>query len=132
MSMKFSKSAGKFLSLLNGAKQTQAYRIDQVDRKKHKDPILSGFFGIDKIQELLANKPTASGIRIYYGLDIDGDGKRDKKFILVAADDEGNDIIPSATQHLEKDGEAPQDILGTDTYCPYDCPKANPLNSDNG
>ncbi|WP_346320795.1 hypothetical protein [Chitinophaga sp. YIM B06452] len=128
---KFSKSAGVFLSLLKGAKQTQAYRIDQVDRKKHKDPLLSGFFGIDKIHELLADKPTATGIRIYYGLDINGDGKRDKKFIIVATDAEGNDIIPSAEKGLGKDGEPVKDILGTDTYCPFDCPKANPLNSDN-
>jgi hypothetical protein len=128
---KFSKATGVFLSLLKGAKQTQAYRIDQVDRKKHKDPLLSGFFGIDKIHELLADKPTATGIRIYYGLDIDGDGKRDKKFLIVATDAEGNDIIPSAQKGLEKDGEPAKDILGTDMYCPFDCPKSNPLNSDN-
>ncbi len=128
---KFSKSTGRFINLVKGSKLTQAYRIDQTDRKKHKDPKLAGFFGIDKINELL-NKPGVVGLRIYYGMDIDGDGKRDKGFVLVATDEEGNDIIPSAQSMLEKDSAPSKDILITDTFCPYDCPKSNPLNSDNG
>jgi hypothetical protein len=124
----FNKDAGKFISLIKGAKLTQAYRIDQVDRKKHKDPLLAGFFGLNKINELL-NKDKATGLRIYYGLDIDGDGKRDKKFVLVAVDADGNDILPSAGNQFAKDQPA-DDILATDTYCPFDCPKSNPLNSD--
>lgn len=127
---KYNKDAGEFLSLVNGAKLTQAYRVDQVDRKKHKHPLLAGFFGVNKIYKLLDKKGVA-GLRIYYGLDIDGDGKRDKKFILVAADEHGNDILPSREAALGKD-DVDTDILGTDFYCPYDCPKANPLNSDNG
>lgn len=125
---KFNKDAGKFISLIHGAKLTQAYRIDQIDRKKHKDPLLAGFFGLNKINELL-NKKDASGLRIYYGMDIDGDGKRDKKFVLVAVDDNGNDILPSQGNQFAKDQPA-DDILSTDIYCPFDCPKANPINSD--
>lgn len=127
---KYNKDAGEFLSLVKGAKLTQAYRVDQIDRKKHKHPLLAGFFGINKIHKLL-DKTGVAGLRIYYGLDIDGDGKRDKKFVLVAADAQGNDILPSQEASMAKD--APNDdILGTDMYCPYDCPKGNPLNSDNG
>ncbi|WP_343703138.1 hypothetical protein [Chitinophaga sp.] len=127
---KFNKDVGNFISLVTGAKKTMAYRVDQVERKKHKSPILSGFFGMNKINSLL-NKEGATGLRIYYGLDIDGDGKRDKQFVLVATDKDGNDILPSLEKGLAKDASA-EDILSTDVWCPYDCPKANPLNSDNG
>ncbi|MGX5819159.1 hypothetical protein ACWKWU_13230 [Chitinophaga lutea] len=127
---KFGKDSGKFLSLVQGAKLTKAYRFDQTDRKKHTDPILSAFFGVEKINALL-NKPGATGLRIYYGLDVDGDGKRDKKFLLTACDASGNDILPSTDHTLAKDAPA-EEILGTDIYCPYDCPKANALNSDKG
>lgn len=125
---KFNKDAGKFISLIHGAKLTQAYRIDQIDRKKHKDPLLAGFFGLNKVQELL-NKKEATGLRIYYGLDLNNDGKRDKKFVLVAVDGDGNDILPSQGNQYAKD-EPADDILSTDIYCPFDCPKANPINSD--
>lgn len=127
---KFTRDSGSFISLIRGSKMTQAFRIDQIDRKKHKDFLICSFYGEKKLRKLLDN-PEAIGLRIYYGLDIDGDGKRDKKFVIVAVDEDGNDILPSAQQGFEKD--TPQDdILDGGVDCPYDCPKANPLNSDNG
>ncbi|RPE08242.1 hypothetical protein EGT74_14355 [Chitinophaga lutea] len=124
---KFNKDAGKFISLVRGAQLTEAYRVDQKIVKKHKEPILAAFFGINKLEKLLS-KDGATGLRIYYGLDLDKDGKRDKKFVIVAVDADGNDILPSQTS-MDKDSPA-DDILDTDILCPYDCPKANPLNSD--
>lgn len=126
---KFNKDAGRFISLVKGAQLTEAYRVDQRIAKKHKDPLLAAFFGKTKLETLLS-KHGASGLRIYYGLDLDKDGKRDKKFVIVAVDEEGNDILPSQNS-MNKDAPA-DDILDTDILCPYDCPKANPLNSDNG
>ncbi|QEH42369.1 hypothetical protein [Chitinophaga sp. XS-30] len=127
---KFSRDSGEFISLLKGAKLTQAFRIDQIDRKKHKNFTISAFFGEKKLHKLLDN-PDAIGLRIYYGLDIDGDGKRDKRFVIVAVDKEGNDILPSSAPGFNKDA-AGEDILDDGVSCPYDCPKGNALNSDNG
>jgi len=127
---KFSKDAGRFIPVHAGAKLTGEYRVDQLERKKHIDPVMSEFFGIDKIQELLS-QPGASGLRIYYGLDVDGDGKRDKKFVLTATDSQGEDILPTAERSLEKDAATKNTgILVTDIKCPFDCPKVqNPLNT---
>lgn len=127
---KFTKESGKFISLTKGAKLTKEYRVDQVERKKHKDPVMSQFFGAEKLQQLLS-KEGAVGIRVYYGLDMDGDGKRDKKFIVVATDENGNDMLTPATRTLDKDtGPRDSDILTSEVLCPFDCSIANPLNSD--
>lgn len=126
----FNKDAGTFISLMKGAKMTQAFRIDQIDRKKHKNFIVANFFGSNKLEKLLSH-PDSIGLRIYYGLDIDGDGKRDKKFVIVAVDKDGNDIIPKTMANMDKD--SPEDeILDGGLQCPFDCPKDNPLNSDKG
>lgn len=127
---KFTRDAGAFISLVKGAKLTQAFRIDQIEHKKHKDFTISAFFGEKKLHKLLSN-PDAIGLRIYYGLDIDGDGKRDKKFVIVAVDKDGNDILPSSAPGFNKDAPG-DDILDDGVYCPFDCPKGNALNSDNG
>lgn len=127
---KFSKETGIFIDLQAAGKLTKNYRTDQLDRKKHKDPVMSQFFGLDKLQELLSQEGTV-GLRIYYGLDVDGDGKADKKFVLTATDAEGNDIFPAQTRSLEKKASANSGALMTDGFCPFDCPKiSNPLNSD--
>lgn len=128
---KFTKDSGKFISLSDGAKLTKEYRIDQTERKKHVDPIMSQFFGLDRINQLLSQEG-ATGLRIYYGLDVDGDGKRDKAFVLTATDANGNDILPAASRGLAKDA-APEHsgVLLSELKCPFDCPKEpNPLESD--
>lgn len=128
---KFTKDAGRFIPAAAAGKLTQEYRVDQLQRKKHIDPVMSEYFGIEKIQELLSQSG-ATGLRIYYGLDVDGDGKRDKKFVLTATDAEGEDIIPSAERSLEKDAATKNTgILISEIKCPFDCPKVqNPLNAD--
>ncbi len=128
---KFHKDAGKFITLVNGAQITQTFRVDQFERKKHKDFLISQFFGINKLNTLL-QKPEVVGLRIYYGLDINGDGKRDKKFVLVGVDKDGNDIIPEALKlaaGMNKDTPSTE-ILDDGVGCPYDCASPNPLNTD--
>ena len=127
---KFKKDTGIFIPLANAAKLTKNYRVDQLERKKHKDPVMSQFFGIDKLNELLSQEG-AIGLRIYYGLDVDGDGKVDKHFVLTATDADGEDILPTAERSLEKDAATKNTgILVTDIKCPFDCPKVqNPLNT---
>lgn len=125
---KFTKDTGTFISLVQGAKLTQAYRIDKIEHKLKEFP-LAGFFGSNKLNTLLS-KPGAIGLRIYYGLDIDGDGKSDGKFVIVAVDKEGNDIIPESNEAYERG--TMEDILDDGTYCPFDCSAANALNSDKG
>ncbi|MGE7776038.1 hypothetical protein ACQKLP_15020 [Chitinophaga sp. NPDC101104] len=127
---KFKKDTGIFIPLASAAKLTKNYRVDQLERKKHKDPVMSQFFGIDKLNELLSQEG-AIGLRIYYGLDIDGDGKVDKHFVLTATDADGEDILPAQTRSVEMKAAANTGTLITDGFCPFDCPKvANPLNSD--
>ncbi len=131
---KFSKDTGFFVDLASAAKITKNYRVDQLERKKHKDPMMSQFFGIEKIQELLSQEG-ATGLRIYYGLDVDGDGKADKRFVLTACDADGCDILPAAQEEPQPQTrsaakKANTGALMTDGFCPFDCPQIWPLNSD--
>jgi hypothetical protein len=126
---KFNKDAGEFISLEKGAKFTSTFRFEQRQMRKKEVYSIAAFFGSNKINQLLNKNPEAIGIRIYYGLDVDGDGKADNKFVLVAVDEKGNDILPSKDAKLGKD-DSDQDILDGGVYCPLDCAQDNPLNSD--
>lgn len=80
-------------------------------------------FDIDAVNALLA----VSGckfLRVYYGmkenLDVD--------VLLVAADENGQDILPSAGTAALSDGDPI--ILEDGIRCPPDCPPSSALNSD--
>ncbi|UYQ95161.1 hypothetical protein MKQ68_08630 [Chitinophaga horti] len=124
---KYNKDTGEFISLEKGAKFTAAFRLEQHEMKRKTGRSIAAFFGTNKIEQILSN-PKAVGMRIYYGLDVDGDGKADNKFVIVAVDAEGNDLIAKES-HLQK-GAVEQDLLDGGLYCPLDCAINNPLNSD--
>ena len=64
-------------------------------------------------------------LRIYYGMK----ENMDVDAILVAADANGKDILPSGTASLLATGDDP--VILEDGYrCPPDCPPKSPLNSD--
>ena len=102
--MAFNGTEGEEITLDEGAAMTAAYRLANPDR------IIAGFYGRDILEELLA-VPGAKGIRIYYGLDSDGNNET----VLVAADADGNDILSL--------------VVDRNKPCPKWCSSANPLNS---
>jgi len=83
---------------------------------------ISETFGLEAVRSLINHEGCAM-LRIYYGM------KADMQIhaILVAADAEGNDLLPSeATNTLTGDDYA---ILEDGFRCPVTCPAASPLNS---
>lgn len=99
--IKFTPDAGDFITPELADHLCTNYHKDQKTRKGI-EPIRAFFFGKEKIQELL-NHPDAVGMRIYYGLNINGD-LTEKKMVLVAVDQYGNDLAPKpgASQMLSK------------------------------
>ena len=87
--------AGAFISLEEMNVLTKNHD-DQHANQKSLDPHIKAIcFGKDKVLELL-DQPGATALRIYFGLkiDTDGDGIKEKKMVLVAVDENGNDILP--------------------------------------
>jgi hypothetical protein len=82
--------AGEFISLNAADKMINGY--DERE-KKHgkKDFTKAYFFGKDKIRELLDYEGSV-GIRIYYGVDLDGDGKDDIKMVIYPVDKDGKNM----------------------------------------
>ncbi len=78
-------------------------------------------FNLDDVNSLLAATGTA-GIRIYYGMD----ENYNVHAILVAVDEEGNDILPEENSLLNTD---PIVIIEQGIRCPPTCPDSSPLNS---
>lgn len=82
-------------------------------------------FGAAAVNTLLAADGTAS-LRIYFGQQPDGTFVT----VLVAADADGNDILPASTENIPA-GEAiiaADAVILEDGYrCPPYCPSASPL-----
>lgn len=121
---------GAFISLDEMNTLTQNHDDDHVNQKSFGNHVKAMCFGKDKILELL-DQPGATAVRIYYGIkiDTDGDGIKEKKMILVAVDEEGNDILPvtpqpNATGALAKGSMAL--ILDQGVPCPEFCSKPKP------
>lgn len=70
----------------------------------------------------LISHPGCAWFRIYYGMKPD----MVVHAILVAADVEGRDILPSAASSLQDEGEILEDSL----RCPVTCPPPSPLNGE--
>jgi hypothetical protein len=82
--------AGEFISL---KKADQLINNYDEREKKHgkKDFTKAYFYGKDKIKELLECDGCV-GLRIYYGVDLDGDGKDDIKMVIYPVNKEGKNM----------------------------------------
>jgi hypothetical protein len=78
-------------------------------------------FNIEDVNTLLA-ATGAAGIRIYYGMD----ENYNVHAILVAVDEEANDILPEENASITSD---PIVIIEQGIRCPPTCPDNSPLNS---
>jgi hypothetical protein len=87
--------AGAFISLEEMNQLTKNHDDEHVNQKSLDPHVKAICFGKDKVLELL-DQPGATALRIYYGLkiDTDGDGIKEKKMVLVAVDENGDDIVP--------------------------------------
>ena len=80
-------------------------------------------FEASAIERLLAT-PGAVSFRIYYGLKENGT----MHAILVAADSDGNDLLPVSQSSFATNGQDP--IILEDAFrCPPTCPPDSPLNT---
>jgi len=102
--MSFNGKEGGAITLKQGAALTAEYR------RKNPGETIAHFFGREILQDLL-NQEGCMGIRIYYGLDGDGN----KELVLVGADANKNDLTD-----LVADLSLP---------CPNMCSEENALNS---
>lgn len=102
--MAFDGTEGGEITLSAGADMTAEYRrLNPGDRKAH-------FFGKDILNDLL-DQTGAEGIRMYYG--IDGDGN--KELVLVAANADERDMLDL--------------VVDISVPCPNSCDNGSSLNS---
>lgn len=78
-------------------------------------------FNIEDVRTLLETSG-AAGMRIYYGMD----ENYNVHAIMVAVDEEGNDILPEENSSITTD---PIVIIEQGIRCPPTCPDSSPLNS---
>lgn len=78
-------------------------------------------FNLSDVNAMLAVSG-AAGLRIYYGMD----ENYMVHAVLVAFDEEGNDILPAENSNFTEDAEL---ILEQGIRCPPTCPDPSPLNS---
>lgn len=102
--MPFNGKEGGEITLSSASAMTSEYR------RKNPDSTLAHYFGRDIMQRIL-DQEGCMGIRIYYGVDEDGN----KQLVLVGADSDQNDMTD-----LVADLNHP---------CPDTCSNANALNS---
>ena len=101
--MAFDGSEGSKISVRDGAQMTANYRTaNPGERKGH-------FFGKEILQDILAQEG-CMGIRMYYGLDDDGE----KQLVIVGADASEDDMLDI--------------VADLSSPCPP-CGSANALNS---
>lgn len=86
----YPSDAGTFISLKEADRLIENYDNQEKKRGK-KDFTKAYFFGKEKIRELLDYEGSV-GIRIYYGVDIDGDGKDDIKMVIYPVDKDGQNM----------------------------------------
>lgn len=108
------------ISLATAIDMTKRYRVHQPDGFARSEA-----FAKEAILKLLNTQGCAS-LRIYYGRA----ENMEAHAILVAADSEGNDILPSASgTNVNNDDDEPV-ILEDSWRCPPLCPGTGPLNGD--
>jgi hypothetical protein len=107
MEYKFNGTEGKPIPQETAKQWSENYQ------KKNPGETKSHFFGRDIIEKILA-EDGCMGIRIYYALDDNGQ----KQLLLVGADSEGNNLLPS-----EKSSSGdPNTIADVSFPCPSFCP----------
>lgn len=102
--MAFNGTEGGQISLLTGSIMTAEYR------SQNPDETLGHFYGKEILNELL-DQSGCMGIRIYYGIDEDGN----KELVLAGADASENDMTAL--------------VVDLSKPCPNRCSRANALNS---
>ena len=99
------KNAGAQITLAEGAAMTAKYRASNPNKTK------AHLIGMNRIHEIL-DQEGCEGIRIYYGLNDEGD----QELVLVGVDRLGDDMEKGV-------------IMDKLLPCPSYCPNANPLNA---
>ncbi|MGO4291507.1 hypothetical protein [Chitinophaga sp. RAB17] len=118
--------AGGFISLDEMNELTKNHDDDHVNQKSFGTHVKAMCYGKDKVLELL-DQPGAVALRIYYGIkvDTDGDGRKEKKMILVAVNEEGDDILPTPITETDKTVAVAKTleakILDSGVPCPEYC-----------
>lgn len=102
--MAFDGREGGAITLASGSAMTKEFR------SRNPGSIQARFFGKDIINEIL-NQEGCMGLRLYYGIDEDGNNQ----IVMVGADSDENDMLD-----LVADLSHP---------CPHVCGTANALNS---
>jgi hypothetical protein len=102
--MAFDGTEGARITLSEGAALTAEYR------RQNNGAVKAHFIGKDLINDILAQSD-CMGLRIYYGLDSNGD----KQLVIVGADSNEDDILDIIVDHCEP--------------CPTNCSNSNALNS---
>lgn len=123
--------AGGFISLDEMNELTKNHDDDHVNQKSFGTHVKAMCYGKDKVLELL-DQPGAVALRIYYGIkiDTDGDGIKEKKMILVAVNEEGDDILPTPITETDKTVAVAKTlqakILDSGVPCPEYCSGKRP------
>lgn len=104
--MSFNGNEGEFISLDEASQMTARYR-----NTIQPGEVIGQFIGRDLIEQILAQNECV-GLRIYYGLDENGE----KSFVCVGADQNEDDLYEGLIADKFK-------------RCPPLCSKKNPLNS---
>ena len=107
------------ISLADAIELTSRFRTNRTP-----DLPLAETFEKDSVIAMLS-VPNASRFRIYLGEKINGDICS----VLVAADADGNDILPSSITVTADTDDDPPLILEDAFRCPDLCPPSSPLNS---
>ena len=108
--MAFDGKEGKSITLEQAKRWTKRYRDE------NKGAVKAQFFGCENIQKIL-DEPGCMGIRVYYGIDDDGN----PKLMLVGAKRDQNNLLPSSDG---KGGEIGM-ILDDGSACRTHCPDAS-------
>ena len=129
-SKKFPSDAGHYISEQEALKLREAFFEKEKKHHKHEDFTRAYFFGKDKLQELLNYNSEIVGMRIYYGVDLDGDGIDDKKMVIYPVGKDGKDILmhddhPHLANRSAAGGPTPTGggkALDGGLPCPTNCP----------
>lgn len=129
-SKKFHPDAGTYISEQEAQKLRDAFFQREKEKHQHEEFTRAYFFGKDKLQELLNYNSEIVGMRIYYGVDVDGDGIDDKKMVLYPVGKDGKDIVMYDKHPHSANRSAGADIttsgagkaLDGGLPCPTDCP----------
>jgi len=129
----YPSDAGEFISLKDADRMIGKYGDNEKKKGRGEDYTKAYFFGKEKIMELLNCHEEIVGVRIYYGMDLDGDGIDDKKMVIYAVNKEGKNVpykrprpkiaglsftAPTDEPPTDDDGGALDGGLRCPSYCP--------------